>query len=208
MGEEVAELFLLGPQVFLGIFGGRNFAGHALGYTNAGVFERGNFVRIVREQPNPADAERVQNLGGHAKFSLVGFETEALVGFDGVEATVLQGIGLEFCHEADTATFLLLVDQDARTLGGDHGERHLELLPAITAQRTKDIAGQALGVNAHERRTRLHVAHDQRHGLFGLHFCAVGNASREAMNQEMSPARGEIGGGNLFYARRTHTFII
>ena len=42
------------------------------------------------------------------------------------------------------------VEQHALALGLDHRQRRLELLAAVAAQRVEDVAGQALGVHAHE----------------------------------------------------------
>ncbi len=42
------------------------------------------------------------------------------------------------------------VDEHAAALALDHRQRRLELLAAVAAQRVEDVAGQALGVHAHE----------------------------------------------------------
>ena len=64
--------------------------------------------------------ERLENFAGKREIAVVGFESEALVGFDGVEAGVLQLVRLKFRHEADAAALLLFVDEDARAFLGDH----------------------------------------------------------------------------------------
>jgi hypothetical protein len=41
-------------------------------------------------------------------------------------------------------------------------ERQLQLQTAIAAQRAEDVSGEALRVNAHQRRRGVNVAHHQR----------------------------------------------
>ena len=48
------------------------------------------------------------------------------------------------------AALLGEVEQHAPALALDHRQRRLELLAAVAAQRVEDVAGQALGVHAHE----------------------------------------------------------
>ncbi len=52
--------------------------------------------------------------------------------------------------EPDAAAFLGHVQQHAALLLGEPGQRLLELLAAVAAERMEDVAGQALGVDAHE----------------------------------------------------------
>ena len=66
-------------------------------------------------------------------------------------ALVLQRVGLELVAQADAAALVAAdVDDDARALGGDQLERALELLAAVAAAAAEDVAGEALGVDAHE----------------------------------------------------------
>src|SRR5438477_8031030 len=53
-------------------------------------FEADDFLRIVREQPDAAQAEVAQNLRAKAVLAQVGLEAELLVGLDGVESFFLQ----------------------------------------------------------------------------------------------------------------------
>ena len=123
---------------------------------------------------------------------MVGLEAQLLVGFDRVEALVLQFVGLELGQEADAASFLLLVDQHASAGLGDHLQRHLELLLAIAAQRPEDVAGQALRVDAHQRRLRVQVPHYQRHRGFQAALRPARGLPFEAHDAEMSPAGREV----------------
>ena len=60
-----------------------------------------------------ADAEVAQDLGTDAVVTEVFLEAELEVGLNGVASAVLQRVGADFVGEADTAAFLVHVDDDA-----------------------------------------------------------------------------------------------
>jgi hypothetical protein len=203
--KHVAQFVLLRLQVVLSVFRGRDFARDAFRDADARTFQGSDLVWIIGEQSHLLNPKSLEDFGRHAELALVGLETKPLIGFDRVEAAVLQRVRLKLGHEPDAATLLLFVDENARALLRDHRKSHFELLAAIAAQRPKNIASQALGVNANERRTGLDVAHDQGNGFFGF----GGRCPQsEPVNQEVSPSGGEISGSNLFDLRRTHSWII
>ncbi|HMD19584.1 MAG TPA: hypothetical protein VKH40_04655, partial [Alloacidobacterium sp.] len=76
----------------------------------------------------------LQDFGGQLEFAAIGLVAQLDVGFDGVEALVLQFVGFEFCHEADAAAFLLFVEKDAGAGFGDGFEREFELPAEILKQ--------------------------------------------------------------------------
>ena len=53
-----------------------------------------DLVRIVRQEANPADAKLVQDRRGQAEIPVVCLKAQGMVGVDGVEAGVLQRVGL------------------------------------------------------------------------------------------------------------------
>jgi len=68
-------------------------------------------------------------------------------------------------------------------------------LAAIAAQRSKDVAGKALGMDTHQRRSGVNVPEDKRDSFF---LTAIGGGAGikmafKAHNAEVPPARGEIG---------------
>ena len=76
------------------------------------------------------------------------------------------------------------VDDDTAVFGGDAREREIELRAAVAAQRSEDVAGEALGVHAHEhvtvaRRRVGDVAADERDVL-------------GAVGQRLVDVRGEL----------------
>ena len=126
---------------------------------------------------------------------MVGFKSQAFIGLDGIEPSVLQRVRLQLRHQADSAAFLLLIDQDACALLANHGERHLQLLAAVTAQRAENVARETLGVDAYQRGTCVDIPHDKGHGFFLAP--RVAGFTFKAEDLEISPARWEICGREL-----------
>ena len=95
------------------------------------------FFRIVGDEADGGDAEHLEHLGGEFEVATVGLVAELQVGFDGIAALVLEGIGLELGHETDAASFLVFIDEDAGTLGGDEAERKVKLVVAVATERVE-----------------------------------------------------------------------
>lgn len=115
-----------------------------------------------------------QDGSGQLVVAEVALEAELFVGFDGVGAPILELIGAEFIHESDAAALLKLVDDQASASGANFGQCNFELGPAVAAQAMENVAGEALGMDAHERRgIALNVAHYQRDGFFDVHTCVA-----------------------------------
>src|SRR5579864_7495963 len=207
--EQVPELLLLGLQIIFCVGAGINLAGYTFDHLDTSLLERGHLVGIIGQQAHLADAQRLQHFSRKREIAVVRLEAQALIGFHGIESGILQFVGLQLRHQADAAPFLLLVNQHAGALFGDHRKRHLELLPAIAAQRREDVAGEALGMNADQRRGREHVSHHQGDGLLFRAITAISEGGFEAIDPEPSPAGRKISRGELSNgARRGHTNII
>ena len=82
----------------------------------------------------------------------VGGEAELDVGLDGVAALVLERVGADLVAEADAAALVAAqVHDDARALASAMSSmRGVELQAAVAAHRPEHVAGEALGVHAHE----------------------------------------------------------
>jgi hypothetical protein len=148
------------------------------------------------------------HLPGQGKVALVGFETEALVGLDGVETRILQLIRLQFRHQTNAAAFLLFVNQDARTLVPNHSQCHFKLLPAVAAQRVKHIAGEALRVNADQRRRGMNITHHQGNSFLDPRGRARTGFCAKAIDPEPAPTRGKIRGCEWLKWISAHSLII
>lgn len=85
----MSQFFFFGLEVFLGMRVGRDLTRNALDDDDSGALESGNFVGIVREQTYRTNAEGLQHLGREGEFSMVGFKSQAFVGFDGIEPDIL-----------------------------------------------------------------------------------------------------------------------
>jgi hypothetical protein len=204
------EFFAFGFEVaFEGGFGGDGGA-DAFDYSNASGFQGGDFFGVVGDQADGGDVELLEDLGGEIEVAIVVAEAEFEVGFDGVAALVLELIGAELGHEADTAALLVLVEQDAGALFGDGAEGEVELVVAVAAERVEDVSGEALGVDADDGRSGLKVAHGEGDGrLDGLTVGVAGlGEALEAENAELSPAGGEGGIGDLANGYEGHGSII
>src|SRR5579885_3738687 len=148
--EQVTELFFFGAQIVLTRTVRRRKAGNALGNHDPGAFNRVHFVGVIRKQANARDAEIPQNSGGKTVVAKVGVETKLLVRLDRIGAGVLQFVGAQFVQQTDAAPFLMLVDEQSASFPGNPLQGNLELRAAIATQAVEYIAGETLGVNAHE----------------------------------------------------------
>ena len=124
---------------------------------------------------------------------MVGFEPEAFVGLDRIQPLVLQFVSLQLGHQADAAALLLLIDQNARALLGDHRQRHFQLCAAVAAQRAENVSGQALGMDAEQRRGGVDVAHDQGDGILITGRSRRAEVSAKTVDAEFAPASREVG---------------
>ena len=105
-------------------------------------------------------------------------QAEADVGIDGVESFVLlQLVGPQFVPQSDPTAFVATqVDQDSSSGLGDGAERRSELGPAVTAQRSGQVAGEAFAVQAYQRcGRRCGITHHQRQMLDPFALRVVGD---------------------------------
>ena len=170
----MAHFVAFGADVFFGVFRGGGDDGDGFGDFETKALEAGAFGGIVGNQLHFADTEVIKHLGAEAVVALVGFESESLVGFDGIEAAILEFIGAEFVDDADSAAFLGDVEDDAFAFGFDHLEGGAELVAAIAAEGAEDVAGEAGAMDADERGFGVYFAFDDGDEGFGFDFGFVG----------------------------------
>src|SRR6185437_8206207 len=100
-------------------------------------------------------------------------ESELQIRFDGVEALVLQRVSLDLVREADSAPFLMQVDNHAGLGRQNTLDRFGQLLAAVASLRAKHVAGQALRMEPDQRRaSAADVAFDQRQMLAAVNRAA------------------------------------
>ena len=206
--KQMTKFFLLGLEIFFRVRTGNHLARYALDNFDASLFQSLDLLGIVREQAHSIYSECFEHLAGKRKIAVVGFKAQTFVGFDGIQARVLQLVSLQFGHQADAAAFLLFVDQYARAQVANHRERHLELLAAVAAQRMKNVARQTLRMDAHQRRSGMNVPHHQGDGFFNPP-ASVGTKFRsEAVDTKLPPPGGKIRRSDFFHCIDGHTLII
>jgi hypothetical protein len=140
----------------------------AFDYADSGLFELLDFVGIVREKADSADAQGFERLRGKGVVPRIGCKSELAIRFHGIQTIVLQLVSLDFIEQPDSAAFLGEVQENSRFLLRDSSKREFELGAAIAPLRFKNIARKALRMNSYERRLRtLKPAVEKGNGLFG-----------------------------------------
>ena len=112
---------------------------HLLDHLDAVAFQADHFLRIVREETKLAHAEIEQDLRADAVIAQVAGETEFGVCFHGIEAFLLQLVGVNFRGQADARGLPAACKRARRCLRFDLTERRVQLVAAIAAARTEDI---------------------------------------------------------------------
>ncbi len=150
-----------------------------------------DLARVVGHQLESADAEMLQHRHTDIVAAHVSPETEALIGFDGIGAAILQLIGANLVEQTDAAAFLTQIEQHAAAFGGNALERFLQLIAAVTAHREEGVAGQALGMHAAQhRRAVIDVAQGQGDVVL------AGGLILETVHGEGRPGRWQPRGGD------------
>src|SRR3990170_1314262 len=198
--DEVTQLVALRLQVAPVVGVGCGHQGHAGHHLQAISLQSGAFLGIIGEEAYLLEAQVHQYLHADAVIAPVGGKAERLVGLHRVQPQVLlEGVGAYLVTEADAAALLAHVDEHPATLGGDAVEGKLDLVATVAAQRVEDVAGDALGVNAHQDGFRRRdVTHHQGGVLVGVNVGAVGEEAEltaasghsrlgDAVNQSLAP---------------------
>ena len=146
---------------------------------NAGIGQSRSLAGIICEQANTLDAELVQYRGRQAEIPAVGLEAQGVIGLDGVDAGILQLVSLQLCHQANAAALLIFVDHETTTFRGDGLHGQFELIVAVATQRPEHLAGEALRVDAEQRRGAGQVAEDDGQRCLGR-FAAVRDLALES----------------------------
>src|SRR5258706_1286014 len=201
--EEMAELLPLRAQVGEGLRRGQRLAGNTRGDLDAGVGERADLARVVRQQADAANAERVHDRGGQAEIAVVGHESQREIGADRIQPDVLQLVGAQLRHQTDAAAFALVVDDQSAVFGGDeaHGER--ELRGAIAAQRPEYLAGHAPRLQAQQGC----VARERTPGEQQGRLDAAQAPPLETEGLERAPPGRQLGRRNLPYGHSAGAFF-
>ena len=142
--ERVAQLLALGVQIRLVVRVRDGPDRYLIGDREPVSLQAEDLLRVVGEDPDARQTEVDEDLGADPVVAQVGGQAELQVGVNRVEALLLELVGAELVEQADPATLLGEVEQDALPLPLDRRQRRLELLAAVAAQRVEDVAGEAL----------------------------------------------------------------
>jgi hypothetical protein len=76
----------------------------------------------------------------------------------------MDRVSTEFSHQTDPTALLAFINHEPPSFRCDdlHGDN--KLVPAITSQRTKDLAGAALRVDPQQRSALGKITHEERQG--------------------------------------------
>ena len=151
------------------------------------ALELRRLVGVVAEQGDAVGAEREQHLRRGGVVALVLAVAEREVGLVGVEAGVLQGVGVELGVQADAPALLAEVEQEPAGRG-DPLDRLAQLRAAVAALGAEDVAGQALAVRPHERRVAAGGAALER-------TLPVAEGEGEVLPAVGQPVEGQDAGG-------------
>src|SRR5581483_12077946 len=109
--------------------------------------------RVVREQAQLAQAELAENLHADPVVAAVSGIAETMVGLNRVESPVLERVGVKLGEQPDAAALVAAEVDDGPAPGvSDLRQGKAQLCPAVTATGAEHIPGEALGMNADERR--------------------------------------------------------
>ena len=151
-----------------------------------------NLGGIVGHQTQLLCTQGNQNLCAHAIFTQVRGKAKLDVGIYRIIALLLQLIGTQLVNQTDTTAFLTQVQQQAAAFLVNGLKCCSQLLAAVTACRTKGIAGQALRVyTAEHRLTICNIAHGQGNMML------AGQLIDKAVNLKMSVFGRHICAGNF-----------
>ena len=105
----------------------------------------------------------------------------------------MEFVGAKFVDDADAAAFLGDIEDDAFAFGFDHLEGGAELVAAIAAERSEDVAGEAGAMDADEGGFGIDFAFDDGDEGFGFDFGFVG------VNFEVAVFGGEVDGASFAF---------
>src|SRR5436309_11862474 len=130
----VAELVTFRGEIVRVLCGRRGLDRHLFDHLEPEALDAGDLLRIVREDADGAQAELGEDLVTDPVIAHVRLEPELEIPLHGVVAVLLQLVGAQLVEQADAASFLRHVEENASLLGRNLLERLLELLAAVAAQ--------------------------------------------------------------------------
>src|SRR5205807_9978753 len=126
-----------------------------VGHLEAVSLHADDLLGVVGEDPDRLEAEVHEDLRADSVVAQVCRQAELDVRVDSVEPSLLELVRTELVQQADPASLLGQVKQDAEALALDPAERIGELLAAVAAKRVEYVSGEAFGVDPNHHRLAL-----------------------------------------------------
>jgi len=162
-------------------------AGNPLHHPYAAALELLDLVRIVGEQPDRFDSERLQRRRRKIVVAGIRRESESPIRLDRIESFILQLVCFQFIDQTDAAAFLRQIENNSGRLLGNLPQRIFELRAAVAALGCKYVSRETLRVHSHERRRSiLHSPMLDRYGFF------VWTSALDPEDREPSEPRGQF----------------
>src|SRR5215217_795436 len=111
----MTALLALGREIIGIVRVRRHVMGYALDNLDSIGPKSGHLVRIVGQQPDRVDPERSKHGGRMTIISLVIGKSEAPIGVDRIQPSILERIGAQLVGKTDPAPLLPQVEEDATT---------------------------------------------------------------------------------------------
>ena len=96
-------------------------------------FQADTLHRIVGDEAHLADTDGTEDFGAYSVITFIGLMALAEVGIHCIHSVFLQLVSLHLFHQADTAAFLVQVNNGSLTFFLNHLECLVELFATITA---------------------------------------------------------------------------
>ena len=138
--EVMPHAFLLRLDIELVVLVRFDLDRHVLHDLQAEALQTDTLHRVVGHQTHLRDTQFTEDLRTHTIITLVRLESEVDIRIHRVIALLLKLIGTYFVHQTDATALLVHVDKDTLTLLFDSLHRHLQLLAALAAEGSEDIA--------------------------------------------------------------------
>jgi len=150
--NKMAEPVAFGGKIFGGMRISWNISAYASHNFNSRRANGINLFRVIGHQLERAKIEEPKDFYRKRIIAQVHWVSKPKVGFNCVEPLILKLIGAEFLNQADTATFLMLVDKHSSTLLRDCAQSKMKLLITVTSHGVENLSGHALRMNANKWR--------------------------------------------------------
>jgi hypothetical protein len=152
LSEEVPHLVFLSAQIKFRVMTRPWPAGNAFHHAKPSAFKLLNFIWIIRQQSQLANAQRLQRLRRKFVIPRIRRKSKFAVRLHSIKPVILQLVCLQFIDQPNPAPLLWQIKQNARRLFRDLPQRKLQLRPAIASLRSKHIPSQTLRMHPHQRR--------------------------------------------------------